>query len=313
MRPRLTVLLTFFLISSLSPAQTKATPPAHPQGGYVTVHGARLWYESEGQGPALVLVAGGPGSSHEYFHPYFSPLAAHYRVVYFDAFGRGKSDKAAKPTEYSFARDVDDLEGLRTALNLGRISVFGHSYGGAVAQAYALKYPTSTRSIILANTFISFEATQEAAAVRERFVQDFFPELWDRIEPLKKQPPSAARDERIDALMDSVPAPISYDYDPAKSDEFDSKHAAFNIDVLKAIWPAGVRTLDFRKSLALVKCPILVLAGRVDHIAPPRLTRQFRVYAPQAEFVMFEKSGHDTFLEEPAKLIQVLAPFLAKQ
>jgi proline iminopeptidase len=101
------------------------------------VHGARLWYESEGQGPALVLVAGGPGSSHEYFHPYFTPLAAHYRVVYFDAFGRGKSDKAAKPSEYSFARDVDDLEGLRAALKLGRISVFGHSYGGAQFRGHA--------------------------------------------------------------------------------------------------------------------------------------------------------------------------------
>ena len=143
--------------------------------------------------------------------------------------------------------------------------------------------------------------------------QDFFPELWDQIEPLKKHPPSAARDEKIDALMGSVPAPVSYDYDPAKSDEFNSKHAAFNTDVLKAIWTAAdVRALDFRKSLATVKCPILVLAGRVDRIAPPRLTRQFRVYAPRAEFVMFEKSGHDTFLEEPAKLIQVLAPFLAK-
>ena len=167
-----------------------------------------------------MLVAGGPGSSHEYFHPYFSPLAAHYRVVYFDAFGRGKSEKAAVPSEYSFARDVDDLEGLRAALKLGRISVYGHSYGGAVAQAYALKYPNSTRSIILANTFISFQATEEAVAVRERFVQDFFPELWDQIEPLKKQPPSTARDEKIDALMDSVPAPINYDYDPARRIRF---------------------------------------------------------------------------------------------
>jgi pimeloyl-ACP methyl ester carboxylesterase len=66
-------------------------------------------------------------------------------------------------------------------------------------------------------------------------------------------------------------------------------------------------------SLASVKCPVLVIAGRVDHIAPPRRTRQFRVYAPRAEFVTLEKSGHDTLLEEPARLIQVLAPFLAKE
>ncbi len=303
------LLALFFLIASLSTAQT----PGHPPGGYVTVHGAKLWYESEGQGPALVLIAGGPGSSHEYFHHYFSPLAAHYRIIYFDAFGRGKSDKAAKPSDYTFTRDVDDLEGLRVALNLGKITVFGHSYGGFVAQAYAVKYPASTRSLILANTFISYQATEESMAINERFLQDFFPELWDQIEALKKQPPSPARDEKIEVLKDSVPAPIRYDYDPAKSAEFDAKHAAFNVDVLKAIWPGSVNTLDFRKSQAALKCPILVVAGRVDRIAPPRLTRQFHTYAPQAEYVTFEKSGHDTFLEEPAKLIQVLTPFLAKQ
>ena len=59
------------------------------------------------------------------------------------------------PSEYTFERDVEDIEGIRKALNLGQINVLGHSYGGMVAQAYALKYPDSVKRLILANTLFS--------------------------------------------------------------------------------------------------------------------------------------------------------------
>src|SRR5271155_1774375 len=88
----------------------------HPSGSYAQVNGARLWYETEGQGEPLILIAGGPGDSHAVFHPFFSRLADSRRVVYFDAFGVGKSSRARSKKEYSFARDVEDLEGLRKAL-----------------------------------------------------------------------------------------------------------------------------------------------------------------------------------------------------
>jgi hypothetical protein len=46
-----------------------ATAAPHPPGGYLTVNGTRLWYESEGVGQALVLIPAGPGVPHNYFHP----------------------------------------------------------------------------------------------------------------------------------------------------------------------------------------------------------------------------------------------------
>ena len=79
-----------------------AVPVVHPHGDYVKVNGAKIWYESEGSGEPLLLIAGGPGFSHSYFHPYFSTLANSFRVIYFDAFGRGKSDRAKNPVEYTF-------------------------------------------------------------------------------------------------------------------------------------------------------------------------------------------------------------------
>ena len=145
-------------------AQPSQRTITHPPGKFVVVNGAKLWCESEGKGEALLLSAGGPGASHSYFHPYFSALADSFRLIYFDAFGRGKSDRAQSPKEYTFDRDVKDIEGLRTVMGLGRIILLGHSYGGMVAQAYALKYPSSIRKLILSNTLYSAEGSLHANA-----------------------------------------------------------------------------------------------------------------------------------------------------
>ncbi|MDR3628165.1 MAG: alpha/beta hydrolase, partial [Ignavibacteriaceae bacterium] len=122
-------------------------------GAYATVNGAKLWYEIKGSGDPVVLIPGGPGNSHIYLTPWFDELTKNHKVVYFDAFGRGASDRAKDSAEYSFKRDVEDLEGLRKALGFEKWNVLGHSYGGMVAQAYALEYPNSVDKLILSDTF----------------------------------------------------------------------------------------------------------------------------------------------------------------
>ena len=76
------------------------------------------------------------GGVAQLFSPYFLALAISHRVIYYDAFGSGKSDRASGEQKYTFTGDVENLEGLRKALGLGKIILLGHSYGGMVAQAY---------------------------------------------------------------------------------------------------------------------------------------------------------------------------------
>jgi len=122
---------------------------------FTMVNGAKLWYETAGTGEPLLLIPGGPGLSHVYFKPHFSKLADRFKIIHFDTFGRGKSERAKSPSEYTLQRDVDDIEELRKSLGIDKLNIFGHSYGGIVAQAYILKHPEHVKKLVLSNTLFS--------------------------------------------------------------------------------------------------------------------------------------------------------------
>ncbi len=64
--------------------------------------------------------------------------------------------------------------------------------------------------------------------------------------------------------------------------------------------------------IATLKMPTLIITGRFDRVAMPKYALEFKRYAPQAQFVMFEKSGHFPFVEETAKTMDILRGFLSK-
>ena len=199
-----TFLLTIApLASSLDSAGAQAASSnhttEHPPGDYVTINGARLWYESEGSGEPLILISGGPGTSHDYFHPYFSALRDSYRIIYFDALGRGKSDRGKDRSDYSLARDVEDVEGIRKALGLGKINLLGHSYGGMVAQAYTLRFPDSIRRLILVDTQFSTEMWQANDGNNNHELRNQFPETWEKIQQVRAQGFNTCSNEYQDA------------------------------------------------------------------------------------------------------------------
>ena len=200
-------LILFFFGSS---TQTASQEVKHPKGDYAVVNGAKIWYEIEGNGKPLLLIPGGPGNAH-YFHPWFSQLADSVKVICFDAFGRGKSDRAKSPGEYTFSRDVEEIEGLRKALGFEKISVLGHSYGGLVAQAYALKYPNSVDKLILSNTLYDAEMWQANNDNCNNEIKNQYPEIWDSLMTLRAAGQHSSSKE-CQELYGRLPAGLFYFY-----------------------------------------------------------------------------------------------------
>jgi proline-specific peptidase len=117
-------------------------------GHFVDIGNVNLYVQDVGEGPALVLLNGGPGNSLHSFHPEFMAASEFARVIFYDRRGEGQSDW--KPgAGYSVAQALADLDGLRVTLDLDNWVLAGHSWGGFLALAYAEQYPGHTRGIVL--------------------------------------------------------------------------------------------------------------------------------------------------------------------
>jgi len=128
----------------------------------------------------------------------------------------GKSDHAKSAKEYTFAREVEDLEGLRKALGLSQINLLGHSFGGMVAQAYALKYPQSVRRLLLADTFHGGKMWQANNDNVNYEIRNQYPELWEDLKRVRKQGFRSSSAEQLDVYR-RIPAGLFYFHDASKA------------------------------------------------------------------------------------------------
>jgi proline iminopeptidase len=311
------LLIIAFLFISIAYGQVKKVD-SRTDGKYVKVNGANLWVVTVGQGDPIILISGGPGAAHVYMRD-FDPLADnHHQLIFFDEFGRGKSDTAKNLSEYTIERDVDDLEGLRIALKLDKISVLGHSYGGVVAQGYAIKYPGHLSHLILADTFHSFIMWQENDDSSNREIKNSYPEIWEELMKVRNAG-AVSRDQIHQEIYGQVPYGFLYAYDPSKFTKPGIPYPNANNTRLyyqivgkdgDFIVGSDIGSFDYRKQLKDLKMQVLIITGRFDRVAVPWMAIKYKEYCPQAEFVMFERSGHNPQVEEPEKEFKLINTFL---
>ena len=121
-----------------------------PYKGYKTYY--KIVGEDKSGRPPLVMLHGGPGSTHFYLEPY-ELMAERYgrQVVFYDQIGCGLSAIPHQDDDfYSYELWMDELDVVREALGLDRIHLFGHSWGGMLAMMYALRCSDGLQSLIVA-------------------------------------------------------------------------------------------------------------------------------------------------------------------
>ncbi len=118
--------------------------------GFADVNGTRLYYETDGDGEAVVFIHGFGGDTLSW-QQHFAELAKHHKVVNYDMRGFGKSNV---PTDQPYTH-ADDLKALLDYLEIESAHVIGHSFGGEIALNFALAYPEATQSLTLIEPDIS--------------------------------------------------------------------------------------------------------------------------------------------------------------
>lgn len=283
---------------------------------FVDLPEVRLFTRTVGRGEPLLVIHGGPALSHEYLYPGLSPLADVARVVFFDQRGCGRSSKPADG-HYDMATMAADVEGVRRSLRLGRVNVLGFSFGGMLAQEYALRYPASLNRLILAG------AGPSGADINRRLreVKAAAPsETQARIDELEAHGPFTgdAYPAEYAAIADEAYRPFSFHTLASPPPEVAQSLSHIAFDVYKILWGdrgefevTGVlRDWNRFDDLRTLSVPTLILIGRYD-LTPVATAEEMERRIPNARLVVFEDSGHFMYVEEPEKFLSEVRSFLA--
>lgn len=284
------------------------------QEGFQSVLGYKLYYRSAGPPDASTTVLtlhGGPGSSHDYLLSLRDLTRWGYRVVFFDQLGCGRSEIPPGTDLFSLAHHVEETEGIRTSLGLGRVHLIGSSYGGLLALAYAIKYQEQLRSLVTVggladvpfaqaemNRLIDALPKADGEAIRVHRTRGEFTHP-DYVR---------ARDRFYHSYLCRLPA---WPPELTRSLEYGDQRPVYRyMNGPDEFTITGtIHDLSLVADLPKIRVPTLVIGGRYDEVTPA-LAQQIHSAIPGSRRITFERSSHTPFWEERERFMEAVGAFL---
>ncbi|MFN8098609.1 MAG: proline iminopeptidase-family hydrolase [Dermatophilaceae bacterium] len=272
--------------------------------GFIEHRGHRVWWGATANGGTPVLtVHGGPGICHDCLEPV---AGLPRRVVFYDQYGCGRSDRAADPTAYDLDVFVSEIDAVRDGLGLDQVHLFAHSYGGPLALAYLLGAPAGVVSLTLTNSFASVPAL--AAGWQERLAE--LPaadagvlRAGDQADPAYG--PALGEFVRRFVYDGDLPEPVLRSMQNSGSEVYARMHGSS--------WfvPDGVLAgLDLTDRLGEIRVPTLAIGGRRDQCVPA-LAEAVAAGVPGAHLAILD-GRHFPFYEEPDSYLALVEDFMAR-
>lgn len=279
--------------------------------------GVKLYVAEEGSGLPLVLVNGGPGNTLHSFLPHFSPAARFARVIYYDQRGSGRSDWVRGSSKYSTAQAVEDLEGIRMALGIDRWIVLGHSYGGLIAQWYAMRYPERLQGVVLVGSSVPVDGLELGereyrTAEERRRIREVYAIRGQGVVPVHSQ--------HVD--LETLRGMIFNGYINGdwKRQYFFKPSRERMAQIARYEWVhdrdfnAEVRQDGFARDLRGVfrdfPIPTLIVEGAYDANWGPAKPQLFAAEHPNAQLAIIDEAAHFPFAEQPDAFFRRLEEFM---
>lgn len=257
--------------------------------GFVDVANGRLFYRTDGTGPAVVCIHGAPMLDHRVWDPQINDLAQRHQIVRYDLRGYGQSSLPTSPY-----RHCDDLAALITQLNLSQPVVCGLSFGGTVAIDTALTHPDLVGGLIL---------DAVAPITGWEWIESF------PLAPALRLAGSATTAEVADAIL-ALPMhdaarerPGVVDALTTMSDDYSGWHLT-NRDPGRWAEAAQIDRLDE------IVAPTLVITGGRDCLDARHIGQRAAAEIPNATHIEISTAGHLPNLEEPALFNNTAQAFL---
>jgi proline iminopeptidase len=273
---------------------------------FVSVNGVRLFVEVLGpklsangprvvERPTVVALHGGP-TDHAHILPMVASLNKIAQVVLYDHRGCGRSEHG-DPALWRMDQWADDVRGFCGVLGIEKPIVFGHSFGGLVAQAYAIRHPGHAARLVFAGTGPRFDANLSAEGFR-RQGGDAAAEAFAAF----------ANNPGPDTATGFI-AKCRHLYSVSRKLDADAEaRTRTNIPLLFDFFGRETKAFDFTKGLEKVTTPVLILGGDEDPVMPPAYQDALEAALPNAPVrrISFPDCGHTLALDTPHALAEAL-------
>lgn len=259
-----------------------------------------------GQGRPMLVLHGGLGLDHGYLRPAFDQFADRYRVIYLDFLGNGRSDRSI---DYTAIQDnriwIDQVADVIDSLGLTSPIVAGHSYGGYVAQEFAITHQVPGMDLLLIATAPKLDHLDMAVAnarargtadqiraveedlAKPQETDEQWASTWRRLLPLYFHQPD---DVDLDSLMEG---------------------AIFSAEGFNTAHLRALRNFDTSADLGRITARTLVLSGDDDWILPlDPCSLALAAGIRGADLAVFPACGHFPFVEKPTEFATVVRNWL---
>jgi len=267
------------------------------------LHGDAVTYRTAGSGPVLLLLHGITNSS-QTWEPVVAPLAERFTVIAPDLLGHGQS---ARPRgDYSLGAHASGVRDVLSALDIGRVTVVGHSLGGGIAMQFAYQFPERCERLVLVSSGglgKEVHLLLRAAALPGA----------DWALPLMTSPATRGIARGVGSALKLARLEPSKDIailaEGFGSLQDSGSRQAFLHTVRSVIDTGGQRVSATNRLHLAAVLPTLIVWGGRDSIIPAKHGRAAHEAMPGSRFEVFEKAGHMPHHEDPARFARLLEAF----
>ena len=252
---------------------------------HARINGIDLYYETHGEGPALILAHGG-GGNHLSWWQQVPELSRQYRCVTFDHRGFGESrdiPDGPGPTAY-----VEDLRQLLDHLGIERAALVGQSMGGWSVLGFASAFPDRVSTLVLCDTTAGMD------------------------DPEVMRAQAALRDNTKETLAQVLTRAYAADFpqrDPVRCFLY-QQIAGLNRHVPPKLIPILMSMKHRVDGIIAKRVPTMLIVGEEDALIAPRIMEVMAQRIPHALLVKFPGGGHSVYFEQPAEFNRALIGFL---
>lgn len=254
--------------------------------------GAKIYFESHGDGAPIVLSAG-MGGGGQFWAPQIASLAERYRVIVYDHVGTARS-RGETPIDRTIASMAGDIVSVLDHLEIRSAHVVGHAIGGIVGLELAMMRPERLRSLTVVNGWARADAfLRRCFEVRKEILRSSGPRAYVRAQPLFLFPPRWIA-ENV-AKIEADEAHMVAHFPPAET-------MNARIEMFLAFDPG--------ERLKAIRTPVLVTTATDDALVPAYLTRELAAAIPGATLREVAYGAHAFTAVTPDVFDSMLLEFL---